>query len=490
MFSKFFITRPVLACVISIIIVIAGLISMSNSSVEEYPKLTPPQIVVTAHYSGADAQTIADTVAAPLENAINGVDNMIYMQSSASSSGEVSINVYFKIGTDPSQAKVDINNRVTPALSLLPQEVQRMGVNVSERSSTMLEVLAFYDPSGAMDIINIHNHVSVNIADELKRVPGVGQAMILGDKDYSMRIWLEPGKLKKFNLTIPEITNAIKEQNSQYAAGKIGQEPTTMGNAFVYTIQASGRLKTTKEFENIIIKADKDGKFLRLKDVAKIELGAANYSVNAKFQGHPMVPIIIFMQSGANAIAVSDGVKNKLEELKKETQDPEADFTPLLNKIKELEAQLQEKDEIARNSQIAYLNLKADFDILQRQTQQKIETADRDAILKVVKDLLPFIENLRKSLLNLSDEAKSSPMGQGLQMMYENLLKSLEKLKVRPIEAIGLAPDAQFHEPVSMQPTEDEHLKGKIIQEFEQGFIYENGDDKLVITPSKVIVGN
>ena len=317
MFSKFFITRPVLACVISIIIVIAGLISMSNSSVEEYPKLTPPQIVVTAHYSGADAQTIADTVAAPLENAINGVDNMIYMQSSASSSGEVSINVYFKIGTDPSQAKVDINNRVTPALSLLPQEVQRMGVNVSERSSTMLEVLAFYDPSGAMDIINIHNHVSVNIADELKRVPGVGQTMILGDKDYSMRIWLEPGKLKKFNLTIPEITNAIKEQNSQYAAGKIGQEPTTMGNAFVYTIQASGRLKTTKEFENIIIKADKDGKFLRLKDVAKIELGAANYSVNAKFQGHPMVPIIIFMQSGANAIAVSDGVKNKLEELKK-----------------------------------------------------------------------------------------------------------------------------------------------------------------------------
>ena len=180
----------------------------------------------------------------------------------------------------------------------------------------------------------------------------------------------------------------------------------------------------------------------------------------------------------------------KLEEVKKETQDVQADFTPLLNKIKELESQLQEKDEIARNSQIAYLNLKADFDILQRQTQQKIETADRDAILKVVKNLLPFIENLRKSLLNLSDEAKSSPMGQGLQMMYENLLRSLGKLKVRPIEAMGLAPDAQFHEPVSMQPTEDEHLKGKIIQEFEQGFIYENGDDKLVITPSKVIVGN
>ena len=182
-------------------------------------------------------------------------------------------------------------------------------------------------------------------------------------------------------------------------------------------------------------------------------------------------------------------LENMLENAKKEADEAQADFGPLLNKIKELEAQLQEKEEIARNSQIAYLNLKADFDILQRQTQQKIETADRDAVLKVVKDLLPFIENLRKSLLNLSDEAKTSSMGQGLQMMYDNLLKSLEKLKVRPIEAIGLAPDAQFHEPVSMQPTDDEKLKGKIIQEFEQGFVYENGNDKLVITPSKVIIG-
>ncbi len=182
-------------------------------------------------------------------------------------------------------------------------------------------------------------------------------------------------------------------------------------------------------------------------------------------------------------------LENMLENAKKEADEAQAGFGPLLNKIKELEAQLQEKEEIARNSQIAYLNLKADFDILQRQTQQKIETADRDAVLKVVKDLLPFIENLRKSLLNLSDEAKTSSMGQGLQMMYDNLLKSLEKLKVRPIEAIGLAPDAQFHEPVSMQPTDNEKLKGKIIQEFEQGFVYENGNDKLVITPSKVIIG-
>lgn len=182
-------------------------------------------------------------------------------------------------------------------------------------------------------------------------------------------------------------------------------------------------------------------------------------------------------------------LESMLEDAQKKADEAHADFMPLLNKIKELETQIQEKEEIAKNSQIAYLHLKADFDILQRQTQQKIETADRDAVLKVVKALLPFIENLRKSLLTLSDEAKTSPMGQGLQMMYENLLKSLEKLKVKPIEAIGLEPNPEFHEPISMQTTEDKNLKGKIIQEFEQGFIYENEDEKLVISATKVIIG-
>lgn len=194
-------------------------------------------------------------------------------------------------------------------------------------------------------------------------------------------------------------------------------------------------------------------------------------------------------QTLTNETTPDTNLEAKLEAAKQEAQEAEADFTPLLNKIKELETQLQEKEEIARNSQIAYLNLKADFDILQRQSQQKMETADRDAILSVVKSLLPFIENFRKSLLNLWDEWKNSPLGQGLLMMHDHLLKSLEKLKVRPIEAIGLIPDTQLHEPVSVQLTDNPELKGKIIQEFEQGFIYENGDEKLVISPSKVIVG-
>jgi len=188
-----------------------------------------------------------------------------------------------------------------------------------------------------------------------------------------------------------------------------------------------------------------------------------------------------------------DFLKDELEELQKaedNAKEAEADFAPLLNKIKELESQLQEKDEIAKNSQINYLHLKADFDILQRQTQQKVDNAERDAEIKVVKELLPFVENLRKSLLNLTEEQQTSSLWEWIRMMYDNFIKSLEKLHIKPIEAIWLEPDAQFHEPVSMQPVDDENLKWKIIQEFQQGFVYENNDEVIVISPSRVIVWN
>lgn len=185
-------------------------------------------------------------------------------------------------------------------------------------------------------------------------------------------------------------------------------------------------------------------------------------------------------------------LQDELQELeeaeKKANENAKADFTPLLNKIKELESQLQEKDEIAKNSQINYLHLKADFDILQRQTDQKINNAERDSVIKVVKELLPFVENLRKSLLNLPQEQQNTPLTEGVQMMYDNFIKSLEKLHIQPIEAIGLEPDPQFHEPVSMQAVEDKKLKGKIIQEFQQGFVYKNNDETVVIIPSRVIV--
>ncbi|MBF0984928.1 MAG: efflux RND transporter permease subunit, partial [Campylobacter sp.] len=314
--SKFFINRPVFACVISIIIVIAGILGLKNSSIEEYPQLTPPQIVVSATYSGADAQTIADTVAAPLENAINGVENMIYMSSSSSSSGQMSLNVYFEIGTDASKAKVNVNNRVSPALTLLPNEVRRLGVTVTERSGTMLEVLAFYDPSEQMDAVEMQNYVSINVVDELKRVPGVGDAQALGTKDYAMRIWAKPELLKKFNVTTAEIIAAISEQNSQYSAGKMGEQPMNLGNPYVYAIKPEGRLKTVEEFENVIIRAQKDGNFLRVKDVAEVKLGAESYTISSKFNGKTMVPVLIFMQNGANALAVVEAVNKRADELK------------------------------------------------------------------------------------------------------------------------------------------------------------------------------
>ena len=222
MFSKFFIERPVFASVISIIIVISGLAGLYNASIEEYPRLTPPQIVVSATYSGADAATIAQTVAAPLEDAINGVEDMIYMQSTSSSTGTMNINVYFKTGTDPQTAKVNVNNRITSAVNLLPEEVRRLGVTVNERSSTILGVFAFTDDSENMDITELANYVKINIVDELSRVPGVGSADAIGNRDYSMRVWLKPELMHEHNITSAEIAAAISEQNSQYAVGKIG----------------------------------------------------------------------------------------------------------------------------------------------------------------------------------------------------------------------------------------------------------------------------
>lgn len=316
MFSKFFINRPVFACVLSIIIVIAGYIGLKSSPIEEYPQLTPPQIMVQANYSGADAQTIADTIAAPLENAINGVQDMIYMQSTSSSAGTMSLSVYFKIGTNPQTATVNVSNRVTPALSLLPEEVKRVGVTVRERSSSILNVLSFYDPSGKMSDTEISNYININVADAIKRVPGVGDAVVIGNKDYSMRVWIKPDLLKKYSLTTTDVINSIKEQNSQYATGKIGEQPTQTSNPYVYAIKPEGRLKNVSEFENIIIKANNKGNIIKLKDVATVELGAQNYTFAGRINGATMIPMFVFLQSGANALNTADAIVKRVDELK------------------------------------------------------------------------------------------------------------------------------------------------------------------------------
>ena len=314
MFSKFFINRPIFATVVSIIIVIAGMMAIKGLPIEEYPKLTPPQISVSAVYTGADAQTIADSVASAIEDQINGVENMLYIQSTSSSSGSLNINVYFKIGTSAKQATIDVNNRVQAALSRLPQEVQNMGVTVRERSGSILEVIGF--TSTNMNLVEMYNYVNLNIADEVKRVSGVGDTVTIGSKEYSMRIWLKPDILAHYKLTPGDIIAQVKIQNSQYAAGKIGEQPSDGANPYVYSVRTDGRLKNAAQFGDIIIKSA-DGAVLKLKDVAEVELGAASYAADAMLNGKDAIPLLIFMQNDANALATAKAVNAKLDELSK-----------------------------------------------------------------------------------------------------------------------------------------------------------------------------
>ncbi|BCN92609.1 multidrug efflux RND transporter permease subunit [Thiomicrorhabdus immobilis] len=315
MFSKFFINRPVLASVLSLIIIIAGYLAMKSLPIAEYPEIVPPQVAVTATYPGASAETISETVAAPLEQAINGVENMLYINSVTSSSGTLTLTVTFKIGTDIEEANINVNNKVQGALSKLPQEVQRIGVQVNKKSSSILKVISLYSDDASLDTVFIANYGLINVLDELARIPGVGEARQFGSKDYSMRIWLDPNKLAQYKLTPNDVYQAIQSQNSQFAAGRFGQEPMANPQAFTYTVTTEGRLSSPEQFENIILRAANQGETLRLKDVARVELGAQDYSFNATFDGKPTVPIGVFLKPGANALETSDLIDNKLAEL-------------------------------------------------------------------------------------------------------------------------------------------------------------------------------
>ncbi len=264
MFSKFFINRPVLAMVMSIVLVIAGSLSIFSLPVEEYPQVTPPQVVITATYPGASAAVISNNVASVLENSINGVEGMIYMQSSSTSSGSLSINVFFTNETDPNQATINVNNRVQAVLSKLPQEVQRYGVSVQKRSSTILAVYSLYSSLTSQNPTYLANYAAINIIDELKRISGVGDVTLFSRQEYSMRIWLDPAKLNKYNLISSEIIALIQEQNSQFAAGAFGQEPIREDLDFTYTVTTKGRFSKPQEFENILIRTNADGSSLLL----------------------------------------------------------------------------------------------------------------------------------------------------------------------------------------------------------------------------------
>lgn len=317
MFSEFFIKRPIFATVISLIVVLAGLVSMKILPVEQYPNIVSPEIQISATYPGATAEVLADTVAAPLEQAINGVKNMIYMYSTATSSGYLTIGVVFEIGTDPEQATIDVNNKVQAAMSKLPSEVTKMGVTVQEKSNNILSVVVMKSNSEKYDSVYVSNYALLNVIDEIKRIKGVGDASLFASQDYSMRIWLSPDKLADYNLTPPDVIAAIQEQNSQFAAGQFGQEPMDEYQPYTYSVNTKGRLVDEKEFGNIILKSDSSGAMLRLKDVARIELGAQDYSVSSQINGEDAVAFAIYLQSGANSLEVSREVKAAMERLSK-----------------------------------------------------------------------------------------------------------------------------------------------------------------------------
>ncbi|BBD08283.1 efflux RND transporter permease subunit [Desulfovibrio ferrophilus] len=315
MISRFFIHRPIFATVISLLISLAGIMAMTTLPIAEFPEIVPPEVEVKAYYPGASAEVISQNVAAPLEQEINGVDNMLYMRSTSASDGTLKVTVTFAVGTDPDQNTINVNNRVQAATSSLPTEVTRQGVTVTKKSSSMLQVVGLRSDDERYDTIYMSNYASVNVVDEIKRLPGVGDAEVLGAKDYSMRVWLKPDKLAQLKMTPADIAAAINEQNAQFAAGAIGNLPQANPVETSYTVTTKGRLATPEEFGNIILRANEDGSYLRLRDVARLELGSKNYNMVTLRKGKPSVNIAIYLSPGANALQTADSVIAAMDRL-------------------------------------------------------------------------------------------------------------------------------------------------------------------------------
>ena len=305
MFSRFFINRPIFASVLSIFIVLAGLAAIRVLPIAQYPEIAPPVVSVRAIYPGASAEVLEQTVAAPIEAQINGVEKMLYMSSNSTANGVVDISVTFDIGTNIDQAAINVNNRVKQVESRLPLEVRRQGVTVEKNSSSFLQVLAFYSPDETFNGLYTSNYVTLNVLDTLKRIPGTTNVQIFGAKDYAMRIWLRTDRMAQLKLTTHDLLQVLNEQNAQFAAGKIGQSPTEGPQELVYTITTKGRLADPKEFENIIIRSNPDGSALHLKDVARVELASKDYNFIGRVNAKEATLVGIFLQPGANALNVA-----------------------------------------------------------------------------------------------------------------------------------------------------------------------------------------
>src|SRR5262245_25056291 len=318
MFSLFFIRRPIVACVISILIIIMGAVAFPTLPVAQYPQIAPPIIRVTTVYPGASAQVVADTVAAPIEQQVNGVDRMIYLESTSASDGSYTLNVSFEVGTNIDIASVLVQNRVAIALAQLPDEVRRQGVTTNKVSTSIVSVLALVpkDPEKTPEYTDLYlaNYLLIGVNDQVKRIPGVGDTLIRPGKDYGMRVWLDPDKLRARSLTTVDVLNSLREQNVQVAAGIIGQPPVPPGQGFQYTITTLGRLQTPDQFGNIIVRAD-GNRIVRIRDIARVELGAKSYDTLGRVDGVPSALMVVYQSPGGNSVQVAANLRALLERL-------------------------------------------------------------------------------------------------------------------------------------------------------------------------------
>src|ERR1700742_2785926 len=317
MISKFFIERPVLSNVIAILMMLIGGVALFALPVAQYPDVGPPTVQVTTRYPGAGAQSVIDTVALPIEQQVNGVEDMLYMQSYAAADGTYNLTVTFKIGTDLNFAQVLVQNRVSSALSQLPQAVQNQGVTVQKRSTSILLFVTLTSPNATYDSLFLSNYATITLRDELSRLPGVGNVTVFGAGQYSMRVWLDPNKLQARGLMPQDVIQAIQQQSQQVTAGQVGAPPTPPGQAFQYTLNVNGRLDDTGQFEEIIVKTGNNGDVTRVRDVGWVELGAQTYSQMFSLNRKPSTGIGVFQSPGANALEVEQAVQKKMAELAK-----------------------------------------------------------------------------------------------------------------------------------------------------------------------------
>ncbi len=313
--AEFFVRRPIVAMVIAILIVLVGMVALGGLPVAQYPEITPPEVSVSATYTGANAEAVEQSVATPLEQKVNGVENMLYMKSVNSNDGTMTLTVSFEVGSDLDMSNVLVQNRVSEATASIPEEVKRLGVTVKKKLSFPLLLVSLYSPNGSYDQNFQSNYLTINILDAIARIKGVGQASVLGGSDYAMRIWVKPDQLAKLGLTVPDITNAIREQNVIAPAGQIGGPPAVAGTQFTYQVRTRGRLSTAEEFGNVVVRSNADGSQVRIKDVARVELGTLSYNAISRLNGGPAAILSIYQLPGANGLEVAAEIKAVMEEM-------------------------------------------------------------------------------------------------------------------------------------------------------------------------------